>query len=293
MNADLSLNVLPRRCRTDGFTLVELLVVISIIGLLMALLLPVLSNSRVTAQATQAATGGRQIGLAMFQYADDNRGSMAFSRFRLATQSTGIASPIGESYAARLYKIGYVDSPRIFWGPARDTRRITWSLVIQNPAPFPDGVFQLASPGYGLNTHFLPQEMLTPNIAFRLGSTSFRASAASTALRVPTPERVMMLNEYWRFTTYISTLANEGIDGNWSSVRNNNVVPPFGTVVDGRPFTYPELNHANVITYLDGHGGIYDSRILGWQPSGVREGTWLGGSNVTGTPFYLNSPWGN
>jgi len=80
------------RChRSAGFTLVELLVVISIISLLMALLLPVLSNSRVTAQATQAATLGRQVSLALFQYSDDNRGSMPFSRFRLSTQSSGIA----------------------------------------------------------------------------------------------------------------------------------------------------------------------------------------------------------
>jgi len=186
-----------------------------------------------------------------------------------------------------------VDSPRVFWGPARDTRRINWNVVIQNPPPYPDGVYQLAAPGFGLNSHFLPQEMLTPNNAFRLGSTSFRASAGSTALRVPTPERLMMLNEHFRFTTYISSLANEGIDGNWSAVRNNNVIPGLGTVVDGRPFTYTELNHANVITYMDGHGGIYDSRILGWQPLGFRDGTWLGGSNVVGTPFYLNSPWGN
>jgi prepilin-type N-terminal cleavage/methylation domain-containing protein len=56
-----------------GFTLVELLVVISIIALLLALLMPALSKSKAKATQITCLTQLKQIGLAMTMYAGDNR----------------------------------------------------------------------------------------------------------------------------------------------------------------------------------------------------------------------------
>ena len=58
----------------DGFTLIELLVVISIIALLIALLLPALSQARQSAQNIGCMSNQRQVMLATHLYVDENEG---------------------------------------------------------------------------------------------------------------------------------------------------------------------------------------------------------------------------
>jgi prepilin-type N-terminal cleavage/methylation domain-containing protein/prepilin-type processing-associated H-X9-DG protein len=80
---------MKRQNRGQGFTLVELLVVIGIIALLISILLPSLNRARETANRVKCASNLRQIGQAILLYANENKG--AYPRTYYASGPTGSA----------------------------------------------------------------------------------------------------------------------------------------------------------------------------------------------------------
>ncbi|MFW6039209.1 MAG: type II secretion system protein [bacterium] len=113
--------------KRTGFTLVELLVVISIIALLIAILLPALKQARDLARRIQCLSQVRQINLAAHNYAVDHDGVLPARHRALPMRWHSVLSP-GVS-ARTLWDFGYVggnvDDPQLIVCPSRFDR---WNL---------------------------------------------------------------------------------------------------------------------------------------------------------------------
>ena len=101
--------------RIAGFTIIELLVVISILALLIGILLPAVGKARDTARVSVSRSNLRQIGVAMHSYASD----WADRQYVVAVDSLGAYENVTD-YNAQLKLNGSTTSlevhPGILWG---------------------------------------------------------------------------------------------------------------------------------------------------------------------------------
>ena len=134
-----------------AFTIVECLVVITIIALLVSLLLPAMSSARETSKIVTCSSLERQQALALRSYGVDNKqyvppmvwwgysaNSVVFQEW---TYTTATANPgyipnqfsPGTSGFAELHNLGYLKDPKAYYCPADGTKRSAFATTSQWP----------------------------------------------------------------------------------------------------------------------------------------------------------------
>ena len=137
----------PGRARCQGFTLVELLVVIGIIAVLVAILLPALQSARRQASMVQCQSNMKQLALGMIMYINQNKGKHPPAAIADGPAGSGVYER-GWWWANELVKQKYVNAPNSLASGTRD---------LSSPTVFrcPEGLQDLSSGGGQYPTHFL------------------------------------------------------------------------------------------------------------------------------------------
>jgi prepilin-type N-terminal cleavage/methylation domain-containing protein len=266
---------MSRRSSHSAFTLIEFLVVISIIAILAALLMPALSKARNAAQLTQSLANVKQVQLAVLTYANDEKGNLPFPIWPdpLGALYPGYSGPFTyRAYAAVLFERRYVNTPRVFWSPGRDTTSLDFVGMKANP-----GNTGWYRSGYGINGSGGWQ-----------GGRNHRTKLDATG--APHPSRMISLTEGWNINGQAAGLPGMGhyAIAAWRRIAT-------GVPNDIRLFTY---DGRAVRGYHDGHGVGGDSRVIGWDTTqltdpmyrylGAYAGDW---TYTTANEFLNHSPW--
>lgn len=154
----------PRSLSRDGFTLVELLVVVAILAVLLAMLTPAMGLVRNSARQSQCLSDLRQIQLANAAYASDNNG------FYVQLNSSGAS-------AAWYTNLAFLD--------LLDQKASTWPRQLLCPESYTvtSGGFKVSS-SYGANVGGVSLSPTIPVIAFAVA-------------RIPRPADKMAWTDSW------------------------------------------------------------------------------------------------
>ncbi len=255
--------IVQRTTRRRAFSLIELLVVISIIALVLAILLPSLSGARQQSQATLCMSRLRSLGQGWHMYADDNNDYAVPSR--MYNQPGGVSNPAnwydvgnGLRYRPRwIATMGKYVGIVAFHDPSRDVDRTDYDSKAYQCPVVPDWTDE-RNHAFGYNHQFLGNSRQTAGRFYNFpvnrssiasfGSTVLAADSIGTAAAFAANDRL----SYRKRGTDFAELGNHAytLDPPRLTSRSDR-----GTGDAGSPQTAVADRHlgkANVV-FCDGH----------------------------------------
>ena len=151
-----------RHSREGGFSLIELLVVIGIIGILMTLLLPALTSARERAREIVCLSNLTQLGFSALSYAEDNNQWTVNGTVGTYIPAWG---GTGKGWAAALWHGNYFSSPKMLDCPDEPKGGWRFTTAWDNADRNSYGL-NISTFGYGATTSGCPAFRLTQISAF-------------------------------------------------------------------------------------------------------------------------------
>jgi prepilin-type N-terminal cleavage/methylation domain-containing protein/prepilin-type processing-associated H-X9-DG protein len=255
--------------KNKGFTLLELLVVISVIALLMAILLPALVTAQSQARGLMCRSNLRQLALANSGYANENDGSYVPAASDMWDNSGlhrwhGVRDNLDEAFdPLRSPLVGYLANGKVKECPERVdfVKGEEWTLN-----------FEQGCGGYGYNMTYIGSRLWQGGItSIEAWKKSYRETTRMS--EVGRPIETLMFAD--------TAMSNDGM----SLMEYSFAEPPF-TVYEARPITsfymspsihFRHRGRAN-ICWSDGHitarkmGQLEEENVFGVQSSDLMLG---------------------
>jgi prepilin-type processing-associated H-X9-DG protein len=236
----------------NGFVLIELVVIVTILAILAALLLPVYAQARARARATRCLENLRQLTMATMLYSQDYDGGLPAQRDNIVAY---YADPPGGSLPPCAVGTGGAD--RVSWASglsgygadrsllvcpaAQDYRCVQEDVARRDEAGVPTGKSRVTYFYNGLAASSREASLIKP---------------VAQVSQIPRPTELALFSEWGGYTTSASILSPMFVLGNWTLVRTGPKEPHQG---------------GSNLGFADGHAKFVTNKELlrGCDSSGV------------------------